>query len=439
MASVGHEGERGERKRILYRDAGGKQKVLRLGECSERAAEQTLAGFGRVLQAHRTGATIHPDGLRWLEALDDRLYARVVRLGLAEPRERAVPATLADLLRRIDATAAVKTTTRITRRQTEGNLRSFFGADRPLASIETADADAWRRALAEPVVRTTRKGKRSTKRLAVATQSRRIIDARAIFARGVRGGLIPSSPFDGLRAGPQSNACRAFYVSSEIIAAVLDACPNAEWRAIVGLARFSGLRCPSEIVALGWSDVNWDRGRLTVRSSKTEGHEGHGVRMVPIAPELRPILQTLFDNAEVGEEAVVPRLRGPGMNLRTGFHRIILRAGLTPWPRLFHNLRASCATDWVERFPNHAVARWLGHSPMIAAMHYLQVRDSHFDAAAGVVASDVVYAATNPATHTRPSDDTDKQPNGLEPRNMAALIGRGTGCDSVETHKSTRK
>jgi len=38
-------------------------------------------------------------------------------------------------------------------------------------------------------------------------------------------------------------------------------------------------------------------------------------------------------------------------NLRTTFEKIIERAGLTQWPRLFHNLRASRETELVERFP----------------------------------------------------------------------------------------
>ena len=78
------------------------------------------------------------------------------------------------------------------------------------------------------------------------------------------------------------------------------------------------------------------------------------------------------------------RLRNPGANLRTTFTKIIGRAGVKPWPRLFHNLRASCACDWVERFPAHVVAGWLGHSPLIAARHYLQTRDAHFDLATGM-------------------------------------------------------
>jgi len=184
-----------------------------------------------------------------------------------------------------------------------------------------------------------------------------------------------------------------------------------------GQSRYAGLRCPSEVVGLRWGDVNWERGRLTVRSPKTSNHEGHAVRVVPIAPELRPILQNLFDRADVGAEAVVPRLRDPRTNLRTHFERIIAKAGEKPWPRLFHNMRASCATDWVEEYPAHVVASWLGHSPMIAAQHYLQTRDAHFDLAAGIgraeVAKDAAgdseaaaIPATNPATQARPRATT---------------------------------
>ena len=114
------------------------------------------------------------------------------------------------------------------------------------------------------------------------------------------------------------------------------------------------------------------------------------------------------------------------MNLRTHFHRIITRAGLKAWPRLFHNLRASCATDWVERFPAHVVAGWLGHTPLIAARHYLQTRDAHFDMATGQE-----KAASNPATQARPSGPTASEPGTQDPRNPAGFVGVGAGCDPV--------
>ena len=159
-------------------------------------------------------------------------------------------------------------------------------------------------------------------------------------------------------------------------------CPDDEWRAIIALVRYAGLRCPSEVVGLKWADVNWEKSRLTVRSPKT-ADKGYAVRIVPIAPELRPILLAVFDAAEEGKEAVIPRLSSPRLNLRTHFQRIIQRAGEKPWPRLFHNVRASCATDWCERFPAHVVAGWLGHTPLVAARHYLTTRDAHFDMAIG--------------------------------------------------------
>jgi integrase len=427
MASIGCEGERGELKRLVFRDATGKQRSLRLGKCSQRAAMTALAGFERVLEAHRVGSTIHPDGVRWLEAIDDRLHARVVRLGLGvEPRKGADSVTMAELLERFVGAATVKPATLAAYRQTTDSLAAFFGSETPLHTITTERADAWRKAIAEP------EGSEYSKRLATATVAKRVYVARAIFKKAVRWKSIASNPFAEVRAGSQSNPERSHHVSREAIDAILAACPDAQWRAIVGLSRFAGLRCPSEVVALRWSDVNWEKGRLTVRSPKTAHHDGHAVRVVPIAPELRPILQDLFDAAEAGAEAVVPRLRDPGTNLRTHFQRIIARAGLKPWPRLFHNLRASCATDWVETFPNHVVAGWLGHSPMIAATHYLQTRDAHFDLAAGI-GSVAKRAAANPATHTPPSGNTEQHAKRETPRKPAALAGCAIGCDPMES------
>ena len=71
------------------------------------------------------------------------------------------------------------------------------------------------------------------------------------------------------------------------------------------------------------------------------------------------------------------------MNLRTYLERIIGNAGHTLWARLLQNLRASCSTDWVEKYPSHVVAKWLGHSPKVAAQHSLMSRDHHFEDVVG--------------------------------------------------------
>lgn len=437
MASIGYEGERGELKRIMYRDAKGKQKTLRLGECSERVAESARVAVEHLLIAKRHGSVPHPDAVRWLEGIDDVLYARVVALGLCQPRAGKAVVTLGTLLDRFDAAASVKAGTRTTYRQALDMLREHLGETTPLDAITPAHADEWRKAIAEPVKVKDKDGKTTTKTLAAPTIAKRVKVAKSVFRKAVKWGLISSDPFEDLRAGSQSNPERAFYVDPKTIKAIMAACPDDQWRAIVALSRHAGLRCPSEVAGLRWGDVNWDRGRLTVRSPKTAGHDGHAVRVVPIVPELRQILQNLFDAAEPGSEAIVPRLRDPSVNLRTQFDRIIAKAGEKPWPRLFHNMRASCATDWVERFPAHVVAGWLGHSPMIAAQHYLQTRDAHFDLAAGVGQA-ATNPATNPATQALTPDHTRAQTDGARNRrraenseNPADLVAVGAPCDPV--------
>ena len=104
---------------------------------------------------------------------------------------------------------------------------------------------------------------------------------------------------------------------------------------------------------------------------------------MPICPELRALLADAFERAEPGATSIVPMASRPGVNLRTYLERIIGNAGHSLWPRLLQNLRASCATDWVEKYPSHVVAKWLGHSPKVAAQHYLMSRDHHFEDVVG--------------------------------------------------------
>jgi len=62
----------------------------------------------------------------------------------------------------------------------------------------------------------------------------------------------------------------------------------------------------------------------------------------------------------------------------TTFGKIIDRAGLSRWPKLFQNLRASRQTELAESFPIHVVCSWMGNSPKGAREHYLQTTEDHF-------------------------------------------------------------
>jgi integrase len=189
-----------------------------------------------------------------------------------------------------------------------------------------------------------------------------------------------------------ASAGRDYFVTRADADAVLKACPDAQWKLLFALSRFGGLRCPSEHLRLRWGDVDWANDRITVHSPKTAHHgDGHGERVMLLFPELMPYLEAVknellkdFDPKvkRLSEQPVISRYRDSNANLRTQLLRIINRAGLSPWPKLFQNLRASRATELAAEHPGHVAAAWLGHSNKVANDHYRQVTDADFERAA---------------------------------------------------------
>src|SRR5262249_49885331 len=70
-----------------------------------------------------------------------------------------------------------------------------------------------------------------------------------------------------------------------------------------------------------------------------------------------------------------------GANLRTQFGKIVRRAGVDPWPRLWHSLRASCESDLAQSFPLATVTKWLGNTPSVALRHYVDPTETAFERA----------------------------------------------------------
>jgi integrase len=203
-----------------------------------------------------------------------------------------------------------------------------------------------------------------------------------MFGYAVKAEHLAKNPFAGLKVPKQVDSTRQEFISQDTIKRVVDTAPDAQWRLIIALARFGGLRCPSEVLTLEWQWIDWERERFTVFAPKLEHMEGGGRRVVPLFPELRPYLAEAFDLAEAGAVHVISRYRGSGKNLRTELLRIIKRAGVKPWGRLFHNLRSTRQTELTETFPAHVVASWLGNTEKIASQHYLQITEGHMQRAA---------------------------------------------------------
>ena len=362
MASVTHDKKTG-RRTIQFVGADGKRRSIRLGKVNKRQAEAVKV---KVEDLAASAITNHPAGdetSRWVATLDDELRDKLAAVGLLEPTARVTLKAFIDDY--IQGRTDIKVRTRLVMQHTRRNMVDFFGPGKPIRDITPGDADDWRLHL-------LRQG------LADNTARRRCGIAKQFFKAAVRKRLIIENPFLDLPASVLANNARFHFISREDAQKVLDACPDAQWRLLFALSRYGGLRCPSELLGLRWVDVDWARNRVTVRSPKTEHHHGHESRQVPLFPELLPYLQEAFDQAKPGAEFIITRYRDSNSNLRTQLNRIIQKAGLTPWPKLFQNLRSTRETELAESFPMHVVCSWIGNSQPVAAKHYLQVTDEHF-------------------------------------------------------------
>jgi integrase len=195
---------------------------------------------------------------------------------------------------------------------------------------------------------------------------------RQFFSAAVDAELIVANPFLKVRLSSKVDEDRQEFIPREAIDRVLTKCPDAEFRLLVCLSRYGGLRCPSESDVLCWSDIDFEAGEFVVRSQKT------GPRVVPLFPELVEPLRDAFEAAAEGSRHVIVRHRGA---VRRQMGRVVERAGLEPWPKIFQNLRSSRETELIEQFPIHVVCKWIGNSPTIAHRHYLQVTPDHMELA----------------------------------------------------------
>ena len=376
-------------RRILFMGPNRKRKIIYLGRLPMKTARTVKAHVEDLAAALLGGHAPYPETSEWVGSRDDVMYGKLAAAGLVparEPKPDGEPqgTTLAAFIDQyITARMIQKPNTLKNYHATERALVDFFGKDRLLAEITAGDCDDWR-------------ASQVAQGLAPATIGRTVKRARQFFRAAVRKRLIPESPMADVKAAPQDNKSREYFVSQEETEKVLAACPDAEWRLIVALARYGGLRTPSETFALTLDCIDWERNRVRIPSPKTACHAGRDSRSIPLFPELRAHLEAIFDAAPPGTTYVISRHRLGSANLRTQLLRIMERAGVKPWPRLFQNMRASRETELSRQHPLHVVTAWIGNSAPIAARHYLQVTDSDFDAALRRDAQSDAGATQNP-------------------------------------------
>ena len=321
--------------------------------------------------------------LDWLASLSREQRQKLSDKGLIdpdEPEEVEVEKMLSDYLTEYfeSRKSDVKPATWIFYQHTRKRLNEYF-AGRTLRSITPSDAKAFRKWLEERSNKRDKKQERSG--ISINTVRRRTGLCRQVFSQALEDGLVDRNPFLGLSTTVRSNKERKHYIDLETFAKILENAPNARWRALLVLSRLGAVRVPSEIVKLKWEHIIFEEKRIfIVDSSKTEHHKRRAIRAIPLLPQMETELLKLHLEAEDGAEYVFPDLRADS-NLRTTLEKIIRKAGVRQWPKLWHNLRASGATDFARTLPSHVAAEICGHTEEIAKEHYWQVGQSDLDLA----------------------------------------------------------
>lgn len=291
------------------------------------------------------------------------------------------------------------------RKNAARRLRDFFGDDRKAEDITKSEAKEYDAEMAR-LVKTKENGGQG---IAPATRSGVIKNTKAIFNWGVKMELIASNPFQCVTAGSQANRKRQYYLTLNETALILKACEYTnngdEWAVMCALARYQGLRVPSESRALRWSDVDFKNQMIHITAQKTKSE-----RDMPLFKNTMSILKRLQENQEragtFNDSPFVLRTVRMVTNPGTTFKKIVQRAGVEDYPKPFQNLRASAATDVYNMYGTMAESRWIGHGAAIAEGHYLMVAPGTLERAKREGITDQAPKVQAPQVDVNPFDTT---------------------------------
>lgn len=351
-------------RRIQFIDRDDNRRSIALGNIDKKSALYIRTQVEELVSASITGHSLKRETSSWLADVGDVLKQKLAKVGLIDlPNAATLERFIASYL---ETRTDLKTATWNHLRRCGDSLIEFLG-NKPLREVTEGDVNRWRLSLIE-------------KGLVENTVRRMCGRAKQFFTAAIEDRLLDRNPFTKkIKTTVGANDERFVDVSRETVQKVIDVAPCAEWRLLIALARYGGLRTPSEPLKLRWSDIDWENQRIRVPSPKTEHHEGKASRIIPLFPELRQYLNEVWDSlGDKSAEFVINRFRDASMNLRTHLTRLMERAGVEPWGKPWQNLRISRQTELAKKYPLHVVCAWMGNSQPVAKKHYLKVTDDDY-------------------------------------------------------------
>jgi hypothetical protein len=328
----------------------GQQKTLYLGKkFTASAADRVARVVTEIIACRDRGDKLPVDLLYRIGEFSPRIRVSFERLGLVTNQ---FDMTLEELFKRHEKTKERRNMKTILHyRGWYQHLLQFFGSDTKVSFITKEEAEKFADYCEDT--------------LASCTVHRGLGTCRNIFSYAVSLKVIFSDPFLSVRRGQCTNDDRHFYVDRQTIDVVLSACTNDFERLVIVLARYGGLRIPSEISKLRYRDFTETLIRIH-KETKT------GERDVPLFREVREIFGRLSgDPEDLIFSGSLSKTSGPWLMLGN----TIERAGITRWSKLFVNLRSSCITDLCDLgYSEKTLDAIFGNSTKVRKAHYIQLQ-----------------------------------------------------------------
>ena len=189
-----------------------------------------------------------------------------------------------------------------------GHTEAFLGSlgnerrKKPLESITPHDARLWRDSLQDA----GRKGK------TVLSYTK---DIGAVYRAAIREGLVSFNPFTALDTIDTSDSQdRKPFVIKEV-AALMKVAPNWEWRGLILVAAFTGLRL-GDSSRLRWNSIDLDAKLISLIPSKNRKKKR--VVNIPIQSDLLEFLKKAPTCGNKRDTAIFPTLSITGVGVRNG-------------------------------------------------------------------------------------------------------------------------
>lgn len=243
-------------------------------------------------------------------------------------------------------------------KQITGVLCEFF-AGKTLKDIKKSDVEKFKRVRLESETRYERK--RSP-----ATVNRELAVLSAVLTLAVDDELIPSNPCRKVRPLRMDNQ-RSRYLTHDEEERLMAALEGQEWlKNVVTMAVHTGMR-RGEIFKLKWFDVDFSRGVIHVRDTKTAKD-----RDVPMSGAVREMLERQPKTS--GHVFPSPKTGGQLVDIKRPFGLACEAAQVKGFR--FHDLRHTAATRMADAGINVVViAEILGHGDIRTTKRYSHAMD----------------------------------------------------------------